>query len=38
MSIITVIAFIIGFFIGGQFGFIITCLLVAFGDEEERES
>ena len=35
MNVTTIIAFLIGFFSGGQFGFIITCLLVAFKEEEK---
>ena len=39
MNITTPIAFIAGFFLGGNFGFIITCLVMAFrDDEEDRES
>lgn len=38
MNITTLSAFIIGFFIGGNFGFIITCLVMAFRDEEDKES
>ena len=34
MNISTVVAFIAGFFIGGQFAFIITCLIMAGRDED----
>ena len=33
MNITTLIAFIIGFFIGGQFAFVITCLIMAGRDD-----
>lgn len=34
MSISIIMAFLVGFFIGGQFAFIITCLIMAGRDED----
>ena len=34
MNISIIVAFIAGFFIGGQFAFIITCLVMAGRDED----
>lgn len=34
MSISTIVAFTVGFFIGGLFSFIITCLVMAGRDED----
>ena len=37
MSLTTLIAFIIGIFIGGQIGCFITCLVIAGRDNSEEE-
>ena len=34
MSISTIVAFIVGFFLGGNIAFIITCLVMAGRDED----